>query len=90
MTKFITLTTQSQISIPSLFRQQLGLEKGDMLKAEIVGNALVLRPAGDIMALGGSLSRVAKKGISAQAIRKREAKAIEESVVQRYLSSLPS
>lgn len=88
MTKFVTLTTQSQINMPALFRRQLGFKKGDTLRAEVSGDALVLRPAGDIVSLAGSLFRLAKKARTVADIRKQEEKAIEEAIADRYLSTL--
>ncbi len=87
MSTFVTLTTQSQISIPAVFRRQLGFKKGDKLKAEVQGDALVLRPAGDILSLAGTLSHLAKeKGI--QEILKLEEKAMGGAASDRYLSTL--
>ena len=88
MSTFVTLTTQSQISIPAVFRRQLGFKKGDKLKAEVQGDALVLRPAGDILSLAGTLSHLAKKEKGIQEILKLEEKAMSDAVSNRYLSTL--
>ncbi|MEK7592140.1 MAG: AbrB/MazE/SpoVT family DNA-binding domain-containing protein [Patescibacteria group bacterium] len=90
MNGFVTLTTQSQISIPAKYRRLLGFKKGDKLKAEIQGDALVLRPVGDILSLAGSLSHLAKKSLSSQEIQEKEDQAIIRAASERYISTLTS
>ena len=90
MNGFVTLTTQSQISIPTKYRRLLGFKKGDKLKAEIQGDALVLRPVGDIFVSRRFLISSSKKSLSSQEIQEKEDQAIIRAASERYISTLTS
>ena len=64
---------QSQISIPGNTEDFLD-SKGDKLKAEIQGDALVLRPVGDIFVSRRFPISSSKKSLSSQEIQEKEIK----------------
>lgn len=73
-----SLTSKGQVTIPIEYRDALGLQPGDKINFEQVGNSLVIhRRQNDIKACFGFLK--AKKGASLAQIKKAIAKAAVKS-----------
>lgn len=55
MTYTVSITSQGQISIPTSFRRQLGLNKGRKALVSVKNNEIIVRPVKDFLELRGSL-----------------------------------
>ncbi len=84
MVKFVTITSQGQITIPAIFRKQLGLNKTQKALVSVDNNRLVIQPEVDIMSLAGSLHKYAFKGKTINEIIKFEEDAVAEAVADKY------
>jgi len=59
MQQFVSITSQGQISIPAQMRKALGLSRYNKALIRQERNRLIIEPAPDLLALGGSLHNIA-------------------------------
>lgn len=88
MTHLVTITSQGQISIPAQIRRDLNLDKNKKVSVSRDKNRIIIEPVVDILTLGGSLNKYAKKGLSIDEIMRLESEAGEKEAVERYKKSL--
>ncbi|MDZ7586727.1 MAG: hypothetical protein U0946_03140 [Patescibacteria group bacterium] len=88
MQQLVSITSQGQISIPIGMRRLLGFDKYNKAWISLEKNSLKVEPVQDLLKLGGSLSKYAMKGKSANQIMALEKKAVGEAIIEKYKKSL--
>ncbi len=81
--RYVTITSQGQITIPAKFRRLLGLKKSTKAIVDIENEKLVIKPAKSLMDLEGILKHRAKN-IPMSLKRKLEKNAWAESLKDKY------
>ncbi len=89
MIDFVTITSQGQISIPAPMRKKFNIQPGDKLSIELDGARLVLKPVKDIVKKHYGIlhdKAIVNQGKSLEQILILEDKAVEDSILEKYLS----
>lgn len=83
MTYTVSVTSQGQISIPILFRREMGLDKGGKVILSKEFGKLIIEPVGDFLTLKGSL-KTNKKPLSNLELDEFISKAAAEEYAQKF------
>lgn len=84
MQQLVSITSQGQITIPALFRRELGLDKYPKATVGIKDKQIIIEPIPDFLSLAGILHNKAIKGKSIAQIIKIEHKVVEQAMVERF------
>ncbi len=85
--KFVNVTSQGQISIPTEYRHLLGVGLNSQVVMYPSGNKLIIEPSIDFMSMRGALSKYALKGKSIQRVIELEKEAAAQAVADEYIQN---
>jgi AbrB family looped-hinge helix DNA binding protein len=82
-----TITSQGQMTIPSLLRKLKNIKRGDEVILEETNDGILIKKMGSIEDLAGMFHDKAFKDKSTKEILKLEKQAIEDGYIERFVKS---
>jgi len=83
MQQFVSITSQGQISIPAQMRKALGLSRYNKALIRQEHNRLIIEPAPDLLALGGSLRDIAITDKTVDEVQAIEKQAVADGFAKK-------
>ena len=80
MQQIVSITSQGQITIPSIFRKRLGLNQYRKATVRTIDNKIIIEPIPNLMKMAGVLQNKAIKNKSIDEVIKLEEKAALKAV----------